>query len=100
MSHCIQKYELTQNDRKYILSTQIEGENIKLVCKEFGVVSNPNPLGYIGLFSLNQLRQLCEIFYTISTILEALELLNKTVENQNVSIEHPGNNINIYFFFF
>ena len=99
MSHYIQKYELTQNDLKYILSTQIEGEYIKLVCKEFGGVTNPCPPAYIGLFSLIYLQQLCEIFYTIPTIFEALELINQTVENQKICIEHVGNNIDIFFYF-
>ena len=99
MSLRIQKYELTQNNRRYILSTQIEGENIKLTCKEFGIVTDPNPPEYIGTYSLDQLRQLSEFFISISTILEALKLLNQTVENQNVSVEHVGNNINIILYF-
>ena len=99
MSLRIQKYELTQNNRRYILSTQIEGENIKLTCKEFGIVTDPNPPEYIGIYSLDQLRQLSEFFISISTIYQALELLNQTVENQNVSVEHVGNNINIILYF-
>ena len=96
MSHRIQKYELTQNDRKYILSTQIEGENVKIMCKEVGMT---NPPEYIGIFSLDQLRQLSEFFNNISTINEAQELLNQTVENQKVSVEYLGNIINIILYF-
>ena len=96
MSHRIQKYELTQNDRKYILSTQIEGKNVKIICKEVGMI---NPPEYIGIFSLDQLRQLSEFFNNISTINEAQELLNQTVENQKVSVEYLGNIINIILYF-
>ena len=87
-----QKYELSQNGKKYILSTQILGENIKLTCIETGI---SNPPIFEGEFSITQLRQLSTIFNTISSIIQALELLNQTIENQKVSVEPQGNFINI-----
>ena len=87
-----QKYELSQNGKKYILSTQINGEYVKLTCLEAEI---PNPLIYIGEFSLIQLRRLSSVFNTISLITQAQELLNQTIENQKVSVEPQGNILNI-----
>ena len=87
-----QKFELSQNGKKYNLWTQINGEYVKLTCLEDGI---QNPLIYIGEFSLTQLRRLSSVFNTISLITQAQELLNQTIENHKVSIEPQGNLLNI-----
>ena len=92
MSTNIQKYELEQNGRKYILTTEVEGELVKLTCIEIGI---SNPPIFIGEYSLKQLRQLSTMFSSITTIYQAQELLDQTVEDQKVSIEHHGDIINI-----
>ena len=88
----LQKFDLEQNGRHYILTTEIEGEYVKLTCVETGVT---NPPVFIGKYSLIQLKALSTMFNTISTILQAQELLDQTIENQKVSVEHNGNIINI-----
>ena len=92
MSTNIQKYELEQNGRKYILTTEVEGELVKLTCIEIGI---SNPPIFIGQYSLKQLCQLSTIFSSTTTIYQAQELLDQTIENQKVSIEHHGDIINI-----
>ena len=52
MTTNVQKFNLAQGGKNYILTSQIEGEFIKLTCVESQV---QNPLIYIGLFSLVQL---------------------------------------------
>ena len=90
-----QKYELMQNGKKYILTTQISGEYIILKCIERDAI---NPPIFIGQFSLSQLRQLCSIFNSISDLSQALNLLNQTIENQKVSVEYKGQLINVILF--
>ena len=92
MANNIQKYELTQNGRIYILSTHVEGDYAILKCIETSV---SNPPTFIGNFSLTQLRQLSTIFNNISTIIEAQELLNQAIENQKVCVEPLGDILNI-----
>ena len=92
MSLNVQKFELEQHGRQYLLTTEIEAEYVKLTCVEIGIT---NPPVFIGKYSLAQLRKLSTMFNNIATILQAQELLNQTVENQKVSIEHHGNIINI-----
>ena len=92
MEKHLQKYELTQNGRTYILTTEVEGEFVILKCIETSV---SNPLTFIGNYSLTQLKQLSTIFNNITTVLEAQNLLNETIENQKVSVEPQGNILNI-----
>ena len=87
-----QRYELAQNGRKYILTTEIHGDYVRLTCVETGV---NNPLIYLGEFSLVQLRQFCSVFNSMTVITQAQELLNKTIESQKVSVEPRGNFLNI-----
>ena len=87
-----QRYELAQNGRKYILTTEIHGDYVRLTCVETGV---HNPLIYLGEFSLAQLRQFCSVFNTMTVITQAQELLNKTIESQKVSVEPKGDFLNI-----
>ena len=88
----MQKYELSQNNRHYILTTEVEGEYVKVACVETGI---SNPPIFFGEFSLSYLKQLSAMFNTISTIYQAQEILNQTIETQKVTIEHQGNIINI-----
>ena len=88
----IQKFELEQHGRHYILTTEIDGEYVKLTCVEIGITDPPV---FVGKYSLIQLKRLSTMFNTISTILQAQELLDQTVENQKVSIENNGNIINL-----
>jgi hypothetical protein len=88
----IQKFQLSQNGRSYILTTEVIGDCVKMTCVEQGI---SNPAIYFGEFSLTYLRQLSIIFNSISTILQAQEILNQTIETQKVTVEHKGNIINI-----
>lgn len=96
MSSNIQKFQLSQGGKSYILTTEIENEFVKLTCVESQV---PNSIKYLGLFSLNHLRQLSKIFDTMTTIYEAQEFLNSTIENQKVSIQYEQTLMNIILYF-
>ena len=92
----VQKYELTQKGHIYILSTEINDQFVKLTCVESGA-ANPNL--FLGEFSLSHLSQLNSRFNNISTVIEAQEIINQTIENQKVSIEPQGSIINLVLFF-
>ena len=96
MSTSIQKFQLSQGGKNYILTTQIEGDSIKITCVESMV---PNSPIYLGQFTLYQLCQLSKMFNTMTSITQALEFLNQSIESQKVSVEYQGNLININLFF-
>jgi len=89
------KYDISQNGKNYILTSCIIGEYIRITCVEAGV---SNPPIYFGEFSLSFLCRLSRIFETISTISEALVILNQTFESQKVTIENHGTIINVILF--
>ena len=96
MSENVQKFQLTQAGKKYILTTQIEGNFVKLTCVESEVANSPI---YLGRFSLVQLQRLSKMFNTMKTISQAQDFLNQSIENQKVSVESKGNLINITLYF-
>ena len=88
----MQKFQLSQNGRSYTLTTEVKEDYIRITCVEQGI---SNPAIYFGEFSLTYLRQLSVIFNSISSILQAQEILNQTLETQKTTVEHKGNIINI-----
>ena len=88
MENTIQKYELDQNGKKYILSIQVEGEYLLLKCTESEIL---NPPLFIGNFALIHLQKLNPIFDKALSTIEAKEILNQTIENKKVSVDLEGN---------
>ena len=96
MSTNIQKYQLSQGGKNYILTTQVNGNFIRITCVE---ALNPNSPIYFGQFSLIHLQQLSKKFTTMTSIYEAQNFLNQSIENQKISVQSQGNLINIVFYF-
>ena len=96
MATNIQKFQLSQGGKNYILTSQIENGLIKLTCIESQIV---NPPIYLGTFSLAQLRQMSKMFLKMSPIYEAPEFLNQSIEGQKVRVESQGTLINIILYF-
>ena len=96
MSSNVQKFQLTQSGINYILTSQIESDSIKLTCIKS---DDPNSPLYIGRFSLIQLKQLSKLFNTMSTIYEAQEFLNQSLENQKVNVKLDGILMSITLYF-
>ena len=96
MSTSIQKFQLSQGGKNYILTTQIEGDSIKITCVESTV---PNSPIYLGQFTLYQLCQLSKMFNTMTSISQALEFLNQSIEGQKVRVESQGTLINLILYY-
>ena len=96
MSSNIQRFQLTQGGKNYILTSQIDGEFVKITCVESNVENSPM---YIGRFALSQFQQLNKRFNTMTTIKEAQEFLNQSIEKQKVNVEYKGNLLNVTLYF-
>ena len=92
MDKNIQKYELTQDGRIYILTSEIYEDSVRLTCVE---VNRKNPPVFLGLYTLYELQLLSQIFGSSSTIREAQEIINQTILSQKIRIENKGNQINV-----
>ena len=95
MDNNIQKYQIMQSGKTYILSSEIKNDFIRLTCVEVNVES---PQVFVGDYKLNYLRQLNPLFNSTSTIQQAQELIDNTIENQKLKVENKGTSINIYLF--
>ena len=96
MSTNVQKFQLTQGGINYILTSQIEGDFIKLTCVKS---DDPNSPIYIGRFSLVQLKQISKLFDTITTIYQAQDFLNQSLEKQKVNVKLDGILMSITLYF-
>ena len=95
MDNNFQKNVIIHNGIKYILSTEIYLDYIRLRCIEANKI---NSLEYICDFSLSYLRHCSSIFNSTLTIRDAQDLINKTIENQNIEIVNTGSQINVNLF--
>ena len=96
MSSNVQKFQITQSGITYILTSQIEGDSFKLTCTKSDV---PNSPIYIGRFTLIQLKQISKLFNTMTSIDQAQEFFNQSLENQKVSVKLNGILMSITLYF-
>ena len=89
------QYKVTQDENDYILTSELNVNNLRITLQE---INKNNPLIYVGDFSLQDLKKINEVFYTTSTVQEALIIINNIIEEQKVNIEKKQNYINILLF--
>ena len=90
MENPVNKYQLEQDGKNYTLSTQIFQDKLRFLCIELNTES---PLVFTGEFSLNDLKQLNAIFFTVSTISQVQDIFDNIVTTKKVSIESDNNSI-------
>ncbi len=95
MEIIIQKYELTQGNKKYSFSTQTSNGKLRLSCQE---INTGNPSVYIGEFTLSDLTKLSSLFLSISSISEAQTVFDDIITNQKVKVESQGEYIFLQMF--
>ena len=94
MEENIQEYEFDNDNRSYKLITSIiNGLYIKIICHP-----KNHKYGYINHFSKIDLIQINSIFTYYNNITQILQVFNKCIENQKVSIFHNRTFFNIYFY--
>jgi len=87
MEIIIQKYQLTQGNKVYSLSTQASQGKLKLECED---TNAEHPSVYVCEFTLLELMQLTPLFASVSTIKQAQEIFENIIVNQKVSVESQG----------
>ena len=90
----VSRYQVTQDDKEYILSTALVNEKIRIECQDNNFSSSPI---YSKDFSLIDLRTYSEIFTLVQSISEAQNELNNTIEKQQVTIVNQGDSMEIAF---
>ena len=85
-----QRYQVTQDGKDYILSTNIINNKIRIECQDNNI--NP-PQRYSRDYSLLDLTSFSEIFTLIHSTTEAQNELDNAIERQQVRISKQGDNI-------
>ena len=86
-------YKLEQEGKIYILTTNIEGDSIKITCKN---QSEPVQVFY-RILNLESLKKLDNLFEIIKTPLEAQEWIDKALKKEKVQIVDDGSSIKMVF---
>ena len=89
-----QRYQVTQDNQEYILSTFLVDDKISIECQDNNFSSTPT---YGREYSLQELKSFGEIFSFINTPLEALNEFNNAIDRQQVKITNKGEKMEILF---
>ena len=89
-----QRYQVTQNGKEYILSTNIINNKIRIECQDNNFPTKPK---YTRDYTLLDLSSFSEIFTLVHSINEAQNELNNAIERQQVRITNTGELMEIIF---
>ena len=90
----LSRYQVTEGNKDYILSTSLYNDKIRLECQDKNVATCPL---YSKDYSLKDLKAFGEIFTLVQTINEAQNEINATIERQEFSITNKGESLDITF---
>jgi hypothetical protein len=88
----LNSYQLNQGGKKYILTTSLIINSIRVTCRD------ANGQMYNRDFTIEDLKTLSTIFDMIKTPLQALEYIDKALKVQEVGVEQQNGIIKIIFF--
>ena len=89
-----QRYQVTQDGKDFILSTNIINNNIRIECKDINFQPS---LRYSKDYSLLDLKSFSEIFSLVNSTNQAQNELNNAIERQRVKITNQGDIMEIVF---
>lgn len=92
----IQKYELNQEGKDYILTTGLINDNIKITCRDQKELTGTY---YTNQFSLSDLSSK-NIYFKLCESIEAAQIeINKAIERQKCGVKEEGNIIIVLIYF-
>lgn len=93
----VQKYQLIQDDKIYILTTGLIGQNLKLSCYEYHE-NIKDELGYSSIFTIDQLRGADPIFRMIKDCEDVQWIFEEVILAQSVGILEGDGILDVYFY--
>jgi len=94
MDKNVQRYQLSQDDKQYILTSRVHKGKVRLTCNEVNSKSN-NPPVFVRDFSLYYLKGLSSLFNMAFSLEDTQNIINKTIEAQQISNDSNGQYMNI-----
>ena len=92
MEEHINSYKLEQNNKEYIFSTSIVGNKMRMSCQ------NSNGKKFYRDFTVEQLKQIDDIFNFIKTPHHASEYIDKALRKEKVGVTEDNGKIKISFY--
>ena len=93
----VQKYQLIQDDKAYILSTGLEGKNLKISCYEYKE-NNPDDIGYASIYTIEQLRKAYPIFQMTQECEDVQWIFEDVILAQSIGILEKDGFLDVYFY--
>jgi len=93
----VQKYQLIQDDKIYILTTGLIGKNLRLSCYEYHE-NIKDELGYSSIFTIDQLRGADPIFRMIKDCEDVQWIFEEVILAQSVGILEGDGILDVYFY--
>ena len=88
-------YQFNQDNKEYIVTTQLINDALRVECQDNNIPELPI---FAQLFSLNNFKNMDLYFQPFTSINQVQDELNKTIEQQTVSINNNNDNtLNISF---
>ncbi len=82
-------YQVNQDDKEFIITTDIINDNLKVECKDN---NEPDIAVFSQMYSLNNFKEMDIFFMPYNDIMQVCEELNKSIEQQAVSINNNNDN--------
>ena len=93
----VQKYQLIQDDKIYIFSTGLVGNNLKLSCYEYHE-NTPEEIAYSSIFTIEQLKGANPIFQIAKDCEDVQMIFEDVILAQSVGILEGEGYLDIYFY--
>jgi len=90
----LQKYQLIQDDKNYILSTSLIGKNLKISCYE----NYHEDSGYSSIFTIEQLKGADPIFQIAQDCEDVQWIFEEVILAQSVGILENNGTLDVYFY--
>ena len=89
-----QRYQVTQEDKEYILSTSLVNDKLRIECLDNNYQSSQV---YVRELSKNDFSSLSNIFNYMPTLFDIQNQLNNAIEREQVHITNLGNALDVLF---
>ena len=88
-------YKLSKDNKEYILTLSIFGNSIRITCRS---ALNETALNYTRDFSIEDLKNLNQMFISVNKLTEALQAIDQALKMEKVDIVEEGENLQIKFY--
>ena len=93
----IQKYQLNQDDKIYVFSTGLVGNNLRLSCYEYHE-NTPQEIAYSSIFTIEQLKRENQIFQIAKDCEDVQSIFEDVILAQSVGILEGEGYLDVYFY--